>query len=439
MCRWCLVFCLAFGSLALADWPQWRGINRDGGSEDSPPLRESLPDDGLEPLWLNKEVISGGRGEGWSSPVVARGKVYLATIGPAKDKPEFRNEHLVCLNAETGKELWRHIRESKKTKFPQSCTPTVVDNHVYHLGAGLTALCVDAATGDEVWQTQLSEEVNEECWMSSPVVVDGVLIVFAQRLAGLDAQSGEVRWTGKDSVKEGVYGSPTVFESAEGNLVIAHVGQGDTVAVQPRSGAEQWREKTEAINSSPVIHKDLLITLGNSRKGGLRCYRLSNDGPELQWKYQKIADPGSSPVVVDEHVFVQGERQLACLRLEDGKQMWTESLDFKDPRYTSLVAADGKVFYALESLFTFAADPTEFRLLYRGLFNRQGLLAEEKVHRERLGLNQVNVSLEGETEADKKWRQAMEVGPVACTSPAISDGRLFVRLRSGLACYQLSK
>ena len=439
MRRWCLLLCLAFSSLALADWPQWRGVDRDGGSRDSGPLRDSLPDDGLKPLWLNKEAISGGRGEGWSSPIVAQDKVYLAAIGPAKDKPEYRNEHLVCLDAKTGKELWRHSRESKKTKFPQSSTPTISDNRVYHLGAGLTAVCLNAETGAEVWSTRLSEAVNEECWMSSPVVVEGVMVVFAERLSGLDANSGEVLWVGQDSVKEGVYGSPAVFNSSQGKLVIAHVGQGDTVAVKPQSGEEQWREKTEAVNSSPVIQNDLLITLGNSRKGGLRCYRLSNDSPELLRKYQKIADPGSSPVVVDEHVYVQGERQLACLRVEDGKPMWTEALDFKDPRYTSLLAADGKVFYALESLFTFAADPTEFRLLYRGLFNREGLLAEEKSHRELLGLERVNVSLEGETEADKQWRKAMEAGPVACTTPALSDGRLFVRLRSGLACYQMSK
>lgn len=421
----------------LADWPQWRGPNRDGVADVSPPLVESLPDDGLQPIWLNKEVVSQGRGDGWSSPVVARGKVFLFGHGPLEGKKDAREEHVICLNASTGEQVWHNRRESRPTKFPQSGTPTVVENRLYLLGAGLTARCIDADSGEDIWTAQLPGEVNDECWMSSVAVIDDVAAVFAGRLFGLDGNTGDVLWQGDDVVKEGVYGSPAVFASSEQSLLVAHVGNGNTVCVEPATGKELWREKTEAVNSSPIIQGDLMITLGHSRKAGLRCYRLSESGAKLTWKYQRIADPGSCPVIVNEHVYVQGERRLACVRLSDGKQAWSEELDFKDPRYTSLIAADGQVIYALESLFTFVADPQEFRLLYRGHFNRDGLLAEESAHRKLLGLEEVPVSLDGESEADKRWREAMDAGPVSCTSPAFADGRLYVRLRHGLACYDL--
>src|SRR5207253_2257725 len=108
---------------------------------------------------------------------------------------------------------------------------------------------------------------------------------------------------------------------------------------------------------TPVVAGSLLLTLGQSRKGGLRCYRMLADDAELVWKNQTLADPGASPVVIGEHVFAQGERKLACLALDDGEVAWTIDLPMEQPRYTSLLAADGQVFYAFDTLLAFAADP----------------------------------------------------------------------------------
>jgi len=389
-----------------ADWPQWRGSQRDGVDPDSPTLYRELPEEGVKPLWLNKEVTREGRGEGWSSPVVAGNRVYFFSHNSGK-----KEEYLFCLSAETGEEVWRKQLASASTKTQQSGTPTVDHGRVYLLGAARTVRCLDAKSGDEIWARQLSQDAPDEPWHGSPLVADGKVIVFAGRLFALSARSGEVLWQGGDVAKEGVHGSPALAEFSDAKLVVAHVGQGETVAVDLASGKERWRVKTEAASSTPVIHGDLMITLAHSRKGGVRCYRISSDKAEQFWDYQAVADPGASPVIVGDHVYVQGEKKLACLALGDGKPAWTTDLKIKDPRYTSLIAADDEVFYAFDSLLVFAASPQEFRQLYHGRFDPQGVLGEH---------------------IDSK-----DAGPHTCTSPAIADGRLYLRLKQGVACYDL--
>jgi outer membrane protein assembly factor BamB len=421
----------------LADWPQWRGEGRNGFDAHSPRLMTELPAEGLTPLWINKETVAEGRGEGWSSPVVAEGRVYF--YSHARGKDDKREEHIFCLNANTGEEVWHKTIASRATKVTQSGTPAVVSGRVFVLGAGRMARCLDAASGDELWSRELPGEGGDEPWHASFAVADNVAIVFAGRLFGLNAENGEVLWQGEDAAKEGVHGSPALANIDGEQLAIAHVGQGETVALDLKSGKQRWRVKTEAVASSPVIVGDLLVTLGQSRKGGLRCYRMSGEDAKLVWKNQSLADPGASPVVVGEHVYAQGERKLACLRLSDGEVAWTTELPIEQPRYTSLLAADGQVFYAFDSLLAFAADPQEYRALYHGRLDKQGLLADEQTLRKTLKLEDELVSSDVKA-ADKLWKEKLgDCGPYTCTSPAIADGRLYLRLRQGIACYDLSR
>lgn len=460
------------------DWGQWRGPQRDGVAYNSPPLIDHLPEEGLKPLWVAEIKIPSGGNGGWSSPVTANGRVYLFShirtqtqdqLPPEKypglneeqkgklspeeqeeyqrnrqaeqddrNRRYFRHDELIyCFDADTGRVLWKNERQSVRTGFPQSGTPLVAQDRLYILGAGLTARCVDAQTGEDLWATRLPGKFGEEHLHSSFALAEGVAVVLANQLYGVDAQSGEFRWQSDEGTIRGQYTSPVVWRHAGRELVLVNSG-GQTVCVDPQSGEEQWRVESEAQHSTPVVAGNRLVTYGSSRKGGLRCFDLTREPPELLWNYQGVADPGSSPVVCQGKIFAQGERRLACVDLQTGKADWTARLDLGQPRYTSLAAGDGRVFYTFEGVLCFSAAADDFEPLFNGKIDNNGLLAEEASFRRLLKIDELKKTPEGQKEAEQLWRKTFaEYRPLACSSPALADGKLYLRTRQGVACYDL--
>jgi len=468
------------GSLTAADWNQWRGPARDGLAADSPRLRDALPATGLPALWTADDEIAAAESGGWSSPIVAAGKVYLfahkktrlkeGSLPPQKfpwlppekrtgmsdedyaeyerqrrDEDEVRasffrhDEFVYCLDADNGQLAWTNQRDSVYTRFPQSGSPAVVDGRLYYLGAGRVAYCLDAATGKDLWHRKLPGEFRDEFLQASVVVADGVLVVLCGSLFGVDAATGKILWEGDRQATRGTHSSPVVWNAAGRELVIANVGDADTICVDPRTGAEQWRVSSEGGQSTPVVAGDLLITYGSSRKRGLRGFRLSTSGAEHLWTFSGTADPGSSPVVVGDNVFVQGDRRLACVDLATGESRWSATLDMAGPRYSSLAAADGKVFYAFDSVLCFRATAEGFRPLMTARIDDQGVLADESAFRAMLDLDALEKTAEGQKESQRIWRKKFgDSGPLPCASPAIADGKLFLRTKQGLACFDLT-
>lgn len=464
------------------DWPQWRGPARNGLSSSKTALIESLPESGLQPLWVSQDRIEGGGNGGWSSPLVSGERVYCfshrhaarpdvtlpaETYPPldektrgdlskeeaaeydekrnveqkARRKLQYKYEDVVlCLDLKTGKRLWKHERESVPTGFGQSGTPAIAHGRLYYISADRTAVCLDAESGEVIFKTPLPVDASDEQISSSVVIVDGAVVVLAGDLVAFDATSGELLWKAEKSRMTGMDSSPSVWMHQGRTYVLAHVNGGETVCVEPRTGKERWRVKSQANRSTPVVVGDRMLTLGDNRKNGLRCFQLSEDRAELLWNYQRLSDPGSSPVVVDDHVYVQGENRLACVHLGSGQETWQTTLDLSQPRYTSLVAADGKVFYAFDGVLAFAADPNEFRPLMEARLNKAGRLAPIETYRKELGLAKLESGEKGQEEAQKVWqREVTAHNPLGCSSPALANGRLILRRNDDLVCYDLAR
>ena len=468
------------------DWPQWRGPDRAGAatlSADGPAPRTDAPPEGLEPVWVAN--VPGGFEGGWASPVVADGKVYVAVAGrvkkegvtlpppqfprlsddeeaalPAAEAQEYETnrraeslerrraaytgrEAIHCFAADDGHHLWTNQRDTPVTHFPQSSTPAVAGDRIVCLSGDRTLRALDAATGDALWETTLPGEFDAEQISSSPAVaptIDGTgrVVVQAGGLFGVDLTDGALAWENPDL--GGRDSSPVIWNG----LAIVNVAGGETVAASVADGAEAWRiEDSGATRSSPVVTSPptgaRLLTFGSSRKGGLRCYDLAQNPPELLWKYQKLSDPGASPVVAGGLVLATGDRRMDCVTLEDGAGLWTTRLDLEKPRYTSpaaLVAPDGAGvgLYTFGRLLAFDWTGEGFRPRYDLSVGPKGLLKTEDRWREELDIPAATP--EGVARFNKEVTRR---GLLPCCSPALGDGRVYVRLQKGLACYALTE
>ena len=373
----------------VADWPEWRGPGRNGLVERSPALVSSFP--GQSPTWLSEAIPGGDRG-GRGSPVVHAGRVYgLASVGGEYDE-------VFCLNAETGKTVWKARLPGGGSESGNS-TPCIAGDKLYVIGSGVRVHCLSLDKGTPVWEAKLTRPANRAV-ASSVAVVGKVAVVLADALTGLDAGTGAVLWTQKKVA--GHESSPARLSVRGREYVICNSAR-ETHCVDPADGKVLWSVPGGG-KSTPVVAQeyggDFLINMSDGRRGGLSAYRLTDREPKPLWTVD-ASDRGSSPVAFDGHVYAvaggaagHGAR-LLCVHLDTGKVAWDETIDFAE--VSSPIVADGKVFAVCGTfLWVLQASPERYSVLSRA---------------------DCRVTL--------------------CTSPALADGRLIVRHANGIACYDL--
>jgi outer membrane protein assembly factor BamB len=313
-----------------ADWPQWRGPNRDG-------VVEGFAAPARWPKTL-KEHWRVTVGEGHASPVVADGKVYQF----ARQKDD---EVLLCLEAATGKEVWRasypapyemHAAALTHGKGPKS-TPTVSGGKVYTLGIGGILSCFDARTGAVRWRKEFAQQYPRTSPLygtaMSPLVEGGLCIAHVGghdkgALTAFDAETGAVKWS-YDGDGPG-YASP-IRATLAGERQVVTQTQNYVLGVTAATGQLLWRVpfKTDYDQNiiTPVLYKDLLIYSGENQP--ITAVRLEKQGsaltPKEVWSNKAHALYMSSPVLKGNLLFGLSHRrsgQLFCLDADTGKTLW---------------------------------------------------------------------------------------------------------------------
>jgi outer membrane protein assembly factor BamB len=380
---------LATQAGAAGDWPEWRGPGRNGLVERSPALVGNFP--GQSPMWQSEPIPGGDRG-GRGSLVVYAGRVY----GLASVASEF--DEVFCLDADTGKTLWK-ARLPGAGADPGSSTPCIAGDRLYVIGSGARVHCLNIDKGTPLWETKLTRTANRAV-ASSFAIVGQVAVVLADVLTGLDASTGNVLWTQKKIA--GHESSPARWRAKGRDYVICNAAR-ETHCVDPTDGKVLWSVPGGG-KSTPVVAQeyggDFLINMSDGRRAGLSAYRLTDEGPKALWAMD-ASDRASSPVAFDGHVYAiaggaagHGAR-LLCVHLDTGKVAWDETIDFAE--VSSPVVADGKVFAVCGTfLWVLHASPERYSVL---------------------------------SQADCRI--------ILCTSPALADGRLFVRQANAIACYDL--
>ncbi|MEY3283002.1 MAG: hypothetical protein RIR86_1015 [Acidobacteriota bacterium] len=331
----CLVVVLLLPVLlvttALAqDFPQWRGVNRDGRIEGAA-LKE-WPST-LRPGW-RVEV-----GVGHSSPLVSGERVYLhSRVG--------ESEVVRALDLKTGRTLWQDsyavdytMNAAARThgKGPKS-TPVLAGGRLVTLGITGVLSVYDPARGRLLWRRPFGERFGAAAPLygtaMSPVVDRGLVILHAGGqdqggLVALDLQTGQERWAWTGDGPG--YASPIVVELA-GKRQIVTQSQRYLIGIWIDNGALLWKIpfETDYIQNAvtPIAWRDLLIFSGLNK--GVLAYRIgwrNNQWVTDQvWQNREVSMYMNSPVISGSWLFGFSHRQKGqffCLDLESGRTLWT--------------------------------------------------------------------------------------------------------------------
>jgi outer membrane protein assembly factor BamB len=319
---------------AANDWPCFRGPEHNGISTES----------GWNPAALNKPVKTAWTAnvkEGFSAVSIKDGKLY--TMGFADDK-----DYVFCLDAATGKEIWKQTYPSKKGSYEgPRATPAVDGDMVYTLGRNGDVLCLKAKDGSIVWKKNVISDYGADNiqWglASSPYVYGKTLIINAGKHGiMLNKKDGAKIWS--SSPGKGGYATAVVYKKGT-TPCIAIFGQKGVYGVDAKSGKELWFYSWETswdVNAAdPIVVGDkVFITSGYKR--GCTVIDISGTTPKKVWENKELASQFSSPVYVDGYIYGidgnAGKGELKCIDFKTGAVKWNQNTGFG-----SLMAADGKL------------------------------------------------------------------------------------------------
>lgn len=344
---------LASAAMAAAEWPQFRGPGGQGVSgERDLPLR-----------WSETEGVRWKvpvPGLGWSSPVVAGGKVWLtASVGDRS-----ASLRVLAFDAGTGE----RVVDTEVFRLPSAAllnaknslaspTPIVDGDRVYvHFGAQGTAALT--TRGAVLWKTTLDYE-SQHGNGGSPVLYRDLLIVncdgFDQAyVVALDVTTGKTRWrTARRRTWSQAYSTPLVVRSGERDLLVS-VGAFRATAYNPLTGDEVWRVRYGDGFSNvprPVAGHGLVFIATGFQQPSLMAVRMDGTGDvtdtHVAWETSRGAPLTPSPVLVGEEIYVVTDLGVAsCLDARTGRVIWQQRLTGNFS--ASPVAADGRIYFQSE-------------------------------------------------------------------------------------------
>ena len=321
-------------------WPQWRGVARDGHAVGSR-LPKQLPPRLPEPSWRVELGI------GYASPVAAGGIVI--GLGRTEDG----NEQAVAIDERSGKVRWTQRWKSDFVppdptagKGPNA-TPVIDKDRVYVLGLGGMFHCLDLRSGRILWKHDLAAQYwgvsrgpAGDDWFpvcgcaTSPLVLGDTIVLSvggakAGALAGFDRQNGKLRWSFLDDRSS--YGSPVLIETGGVRQVVAPTGK-RLVGFSPSDRKLLWELPMKAMYEqtilTPAFWRDIVLAGGEARPmEGLRLITDSRGGWEARslWRNAEMSAYLATPVVFDRWATAldHRSRRLVTVDMETGKTVWT--------------------------------------------------------------------------------------------------------------------
>jgi len=406
------------------NWPQWRGPDGQGISTE-----KNLPTVWSATKNIRWKTPIAGRSH--SSPIVWGNKIFLTTAieGPlvpgakavkhmigekeflhpdsigADHKHTFK---VICLNATTGKILWEQTafegtpfdNRHRKSSFAAS-TPATDGKHVFAF-FGTEGLYAYDMNGKFMWRADLGKLGTVGMGTgTSPILHENLVLMQcdedngeASFIVALDKKTGKEVW--KTPRKVQVSWSTPVLVRTTKRAELITSGTEAVVAYDPATGKELWRHKGVESNAipSPVANNEAVFLSAGFPAKIVMAIRLGatgdlTDSPNVVWKHSKGTAYVPSPILYGEYLYLTTDRGiLTCLNAKTGEVMYEGGRVPIPATFTaSPVAFDGKLLLTSEDGDTF--------------------MVKAGPKHEILGSN--------------------SVGEPVYASPAIADGRIFIR------------
>lgn len=351
-------------------------------------------------------------GQGHGSPVVHAGRVYLQSATP-------QARLVLCLSVKDGSTLWQREVAGHTTKMHQknslaSGTAATDGERVYFChwdGDALTLAAYACADGAPLWSVPLGKHQSQHGAGYSPVVHDGKVVVAHEsdtlaEVVCCDAGTGKKLWTQPRKVFRASYCTPVVRRGPRGDEFVLASTPGIT-GYDANTGDVVWdwvwpfqKAPLRAV-SSPVLCPGDILLAGAGDGGGDRdtvSVKLpasdSASAAKLRWQLRRDVPYVTCLLQHDDCVFYVADKGVAgCLDLNTGKERWTQRLGGNFTSSPLLI--DGRILVCNEDgdLFVFAADGQAYHALGR-----------------------------------------LRLGEPVFATPALADGRLYLRTHSHLVC-----
>ena len=345
----CVAVCFCVVNVAAADWPQWRGPDRNGISKESGLLKQ-WPAGGPKLLWQVNDL-----GDGYSTPAVVGDRIYLmSNIG-------MENEFVQALSAADGKVIWRTRvgnvgNPNQNPSYPKArSTPTLDGELLYALGSDGDLACLETKTGKVRWSKNLRKEFGgqpgEWAYAESPLV-DGDVVVITPggaqaTIVALNKKTGAPVW--KSAVPGGEdagYASAIVVQAAGRKQYVQFLSKG-LVGVDAKTGQFLWRyndvAKGPAQFFTPVARDEFVYGGALGVGGGMVHLKANGSDVVAEQVYfiRGLPNGVGGAVLVGNHLYgTEVGQKLLAVEFDTGKISWQR----ENFGYASIAAADGMLY-----------------------------------------------------------------------------------------------
>lgn len=337
---------------ASADWPQWRGPNRDGHSADTGSLKQ-WPSNGPRLVWK-----ATGLGSGYATVSVARDRIF--TMGDKEDA-----NYVMAISPADGKTLW--TTKVGRAGAPgwggfagPRCSPTVDGNLVFAVGQYGEVVCVDAATGEEVWRKDYIKDFGgqlPEWGYTGMPLADGDRVILVPggeqgALVALNKNTGNLIWQSKE-LKESIHYSSPIVAQIGGVRQYVQLTAASVAGIATADGRLLWRAARKGSTAviPTAIHQEDCVYVSSGYGTGCNLFRISSVDGKLSadqvYANKVMTNHHGAVVQVGDHLYgFSDNKGWTCQDFKTGEAVWQEKGKLGKG---SLVYADGLLYLRAES------------------------------------------------------------------------------------------